>query len=58
MFSVDGYIVNILGFAGHVTPIAMTQVCYLSTKEATGNIHMYRYVCVPISFYLQKQAMC
>ena len=58
MFSADGYIVNILGFAGYVAPIAMTQVCYLSTKEATGNIHMYRHVCVPINFYLQKQAMC
>lgn len=58
MFSADGYRANILGFAGHVAPIAMTQVCSLSTKEATGNIHMYRYVCIPINFNLQKQAMC
>lgn len=36
-FSVKGQIINILGFARYMAPVATTQHCQLSTTEALNN---------------------
>lgn len=49
--------VNIFNFAGQTFSLVATQLCWCSMKAAIGNMSANRYSCVPVRYYLQKEAM-
>ena len=51
LFSIKDQRVNIKGFSSHIVCVAATQLCYDSTKTATGN----RWTNVPIKLHLYTQ---
>lgn len=55
-FSVKGWIVNILGFVGHLVSAATTELCPCSTK-AKDNMEANEGGCVAIKLYFKKQVV-
>lgn len=51
MFSVMGWMVNILGSACHMVSASTTQLCYCMAKAAADNIEMNGFGHVPTKLY-------
>lgn len=50
--SLEGQIINILGFVEHMVTVAMAQLCYCIAKAALANV--WTNECDSIKLYLQK----
>lgn len=51
IFYLKGQIVSILVSAGHMVPVATTQLCHCSMKAAMDSMLMNDHGCVPIKIY-------
>lgn len=56
-FSEKGQVANVFSFADHRVSVAIILVCCHSAKAATDNMQMNGYGCIPITLYLQRQAV-
>lgn len=56
-FSVKTQVANIFSFADHWVSVAIILVCCHSAKAVTDNRQMNGYGCIPITLYLQRQAV-
>lgn len=55
IFSVNGQIINILGFSGHTVSAAVTKLHWNSVKKPIDNMEISKCGCVPITVYFQNQ---
>lgn len=56
-FSVEGQIVNILGFPGQTVSVTATQLAAVAQTTATDSTQMNGYDCVPTKLHIKKQAV-
>lgn len=54
--SVNGQIVNILGFAGHIASVTPTQLYCCGVKVATDGPQMSEQDCVPRTLFMDTEA--
>lgn len=54
-FAWKGQLINILGFADHMVPVAILQLCPCHTKVSTGDTPVNECGCLPIIFNMDTE---